>query len=167
MMETDILTDKFANEEFPGAQWQHPMYGNGKAKGLAFGKRKARADWMEKNHKKWFENFSWRVLAVHKLRCRVKSLAEEARMFRKEENRASLMYSESLRSHRIDTLRRNARYAQLALAFVRGRPYRDIENEYNKGVLVGRLALEIREYAPCVVANMEAEIFAWLTGKQS
>lgn len=157
MMETDLLVDKSL----------HPMYGNGKTKGLAFGKRKARAEWMEKNCKKWPQADYWKVLAIHKLRCRVKSLAAEARMFRKEEDRASLMYSESLRRHRIGALRKNARYAQLALAFVRGRPYRDIEGECNEGLLVSRLGFEIREYAPCIVANMEAEIFAWLAGKQS
>lgn len=156
-METDILVDKSL----------HPMYGRGKKKRFVTEKQRKRVQWMEKNHKKWLECFSWKALAIHKLRCRVKSLAEEARLTRKEEQRASLMYSEILRHHRIETSRANARYAQLALAFVRGRPYREVEGEHNKGVSLSRLAKEVRGYASCCFANAETKILAWISGKQS
>lgn len=164
MMETEILTDKSAPEQFPGAAWQHPMYGNGKTKGLAFGKRKARAEWMEKNHKKWLENFSWKVLAIHKLRCNVKSLAAEARLIRKEEQRASLIYSDALREHRIGVLRTEARYAQLALAFVRRQSYESVEAT-DKGVSVERLAKKILLAMPCGGKyTMEDAVIAWIQG---
>lgn len=156
-MENDLLVD----------QSLHPMFGNGKSKPKATGKRRKRAEWMEKNHRKWLECFSWKSLAIHRLRCRVKSIAEEARLMRKEENRASLMYSEILRQHRIDELREDARYSQLALAFVRGRPYLDVEGNCKKGVLIFWLAKEIRQHAPHLFVNLENEIFKWLKGKQS
>lgn len=157
MMETDLLVDKSL----------HPMYGNGKKKRFVTEKQRKRAEWMEKNHKKWLECFSWKALVIHELRCRVKSLAEEARMTRKEEQRASLMYSGILRHHRIDKTRENARYAQLALAFVRGRPYCKVEGEYNKGVSLSRLSKEVRDYASCCFTNIESDVLVWLSGKRS
>lgn len=167
MTETDVLREVAESEMWESPEMRHPMYGNGKSKGLAFGKRKKHADWMEKNHKKWLENFSWKVLAIHKLRCRVKCLASESRLMRKEENRASLMYSGILRQHRTDCVRTQARYTQLALAFVRGKPYKSIENDRSVGVNFQRLAYILREFAPACFANLEKELLLWFTEKRT
>ena len=74
------------------------------------------------------------------LRVKIKSLAEEARIIRREERRcrdsmsrtvgheeqvASLAASfASLRAHRTDDVRRESRYSLLAYALIRGRPLR-------------------------------------------
>lgn len=62
------------------------------------------------------------------LKIKIKSLAEEARIIRKEEQRA---YHELLRSemhqHRVVELRRVARNTLLAYGFIRGRTYLQVE----------------------------------------
>ena len=70
-----------------------------------------------------------RIAAIHKLRVNVKSLAAESRIIRREERRADPVYRQELAWHRRDCLRVHARYAQLALAFLRGRPYRQVEHK--------------------------------------
>lgn len=158
MLETDLLV----------TQATRPMYGNGKSKQPISEKRRRRNDWMENNHNKWFENFHYTVLVIHKLRCHVKSLAEEARIIRKEERRCSLLYSGILREHRIGVLRTEARYAQLALAFIRGRPYRVAENSnIHQPVSVERLSSKIAEFFTFGGAKFVApKVIEWLiTGK--
>lgn len=77
------------------------------------------------------------------LRVKIKSLAEEARIIRREERRcrdsltrtvghddqrSALAASfASLRSHRVTDVRREARYSLLAYALIRGRPFRMTE----------------------------------------
>lgn len=77
------------------------------------------------------------------LRVKIKSLAEEARIIRREERRcrdsltrtvghdeqrAALAGSyASLRAHRVVDVRREARYSLLAYALIRGRTYRSQE----------------------------------------
>src|SRR5688500_5552827 len=70
-----------------------------------------------------------RVAAIHRLRVNVKSLAAEARIIRQEERRAGPAYRYEMSAHRRGRLREEARYAQLALAFVRGKPYKSAERE--------------------------------------
>lgn len=64
-----------------------------------------------------------------KFRVKIKSLAEEARIIRHEEARTpDPSWRGCLRGHRIHELRRESRSAQLAYAFVRGVPYKVVEN---------------------------------------
>lgn len=70
-----------------------------------------------------------RIAAIHTLRVNVKSLAAESRIIRREERRADRVYRQLLASHRREWVRYQARYAQLALAFLRGRPYRQVEHK--------------------------------------
>ena len=71
--------------------------------------------------------FDPKVLAIHRARVNVKSLAEEARIIRNEANRCGRAYHDALTLHRRGRLREEARIAQLALAFLRERPYRTVE----------------------------------------
>lgn len=71
--------------------------------------------------------FDAKVLAIHKLRVNVKSLAAEAKIIRKEARRCGIQYEGALTMHRRGRLREEARLAQLALAFFRGRTYRSAE----------------------------------------
>ncbi len=63
------------------------------------------------------------------LRVKVKSLAEEARIIRKEERRSRGVIREMLREHRVLDLRREARSAHVAYALVKGRSYEQVERK--------------------------------------
>ncbi len=108
-----------------------------------------------------------RMMFVDKLRVNVKSLAAESLVIRREVKRAccesryirqqfsgeskelseSLLYCylrvNSLANHRKGPVRQEARLAQLALAFVRGVPYRSVEaktdNPVNPGEILNKL----------------------------
>jgi len=72
--------------------------------------------------------------ALAKLKVNVKSLAEEARINRLEAARTSDIETRcALAEHRRGRLRVEARYAQLAYAFLRGRPYRQAEAKTRRG----------------------------------
>jgi hypothetical protein len=62
------------------------------------------------------------------LKVKVKSLAAEAKIIRKEEKRASrLSIRIGLRDHRVGIVRHEARHAQLAYGFLKGRSYAEME----------------------------------------
>lgn len=68
------------------------------------------------------------------LKIKVVSLAAEAKLIRREESKMKRRRSErardafiGLRQHRINVVRPEARAACLAYAFLRGRPYRQVE----------------------------------------
>jgi hypothetical protein len=62
------------------------------------------------------------------LRVKIKSLAAEAKIIRREEDRAKSWHEWlSLKEHRRTVVRSEARAAQLALAFLRGIPYEKVE----------------------------------------
>jgi len=66
------------------------------------------------------------------LKVKVKSLAEEARIIRKEERKAKGRDSQllsSLQCHRRISLREESRSAQLAYAFLRGLQYEQVERK--------------------------------------
>lgn len=73
----------------------------------------------------------------------------------------------SLHRHRTHEVRSEARYAQLAYAFIQGRAYRTVEGPTTrKPVVAGRLAELIHRFGgafPKAVAQSAAE--AWLTAK--
>ncbi len=65
---------------------------------------------------------------VHKLRVNVKSLAAEAKFIREEIKRAKTPEARNaLHDHRMLRVRPEARLAHLALAFVKGQPYKNVE----------------------------------------
>jgi hypothetical protein len=62
------------------------------------------------------------------LKVKVKSLAAEAKIIRKEEKRCkTASLREGLYRHRIDVVRRESRHANLAYGFLRGRKYHEME----------------------------------------
>ena len=73
--------------------------------------------------------FKREVLAIHQLRVNLKSLVAESRIIRHEERRCGPAYVVSLRDHRRRVLREELRYTNLALAYVRGRSYRSVEQK--------------------------------------
>lgn len=101
-----------------------------------------------------------RIAAIHKLRVNLKSLAFEAKAIRHEERRAGIVYRSSLREHRVGPLREEIRYTGLALAFVRNRPYRRVENVGSKELLASRLVKKILGKIPN--QNVE-QIEQWIT----
>lgn len=103
-----------------------------------------------------------RVAAIHMLRVNVKSLAAEAKITRKEEARCGIQYYGMLRDHRVGRLREEARYANLAIAFVRGRAYRQVEGPTSKPVDQRRLAKKIQNFLSSV---SETSVANWLSGK--
>lgn len=63
------------------------------------------------------------------LRVKIKSLAEEARIIRKEEQRTRGPLREEIYLHRIRDVRSEARSAQLAYGFIRGRTLEQMESK--------------------------------------
>lgn len=64
------------------------------------------------------------------LKVKIKSLAEEARIIRKETKRAkSKSIKEGLALHRKGIVRHEARHTHLAYGFLRGREYRQMEHK--------------------------------------
>lgn len=99
--------------------------------------------------------FDRKVLAIHKLRVNVKSLAAEARIIRKEECRCGIQYQFALREHRRGRVREEARYAQLALAFLRGRRYSQVEHKTGKFLSHDRLQKKISAVCGVELAQVE------------
>lgn len=104
-----------------------------------------------------------RVAAIHMLRVNVKSLAAEARIIRKEEARCGIQYYWMLRDHRVGRLREEARYANLAIAFMRGRAYSRVEGPTSKAVDEKRLTRKIQNFLSSVSATA---VIDWLAGRK-
>lgn len=100
-----------------------------------------------------------RVAAIHQLRVNVKSLAAEARIIRQETQRAGAAYAHMLSEHRRGKLRTEARYAQLALAFLRGRSYRTVEPRTSESPLVRRLHDKVARF---YYKATQADVAVWL-----
>jgi len=81
--------------------------------------------------------FSMKVLVIHTLRINVKSLAAEAKINRQEMRRCGPHYRCSLSHHRREDLRDAARITHLALNFVRGTPYKSVEQKPDKYIPLG------------------------------
>ena len=61
------------------------------------------------------------------LKVKIKSLAEEARIIRKEEQKVHGLAKYNLQQHRKTVVRSEARHTLLAYGFLRGRDYRAME----------------------------------------
>lgn len=90
------------------------------------------------------------------LKMKIKSLADEARTIRKEElklkgtqKRETQMKRESLYLHRTKDVRWEQRATLLAYAFIRGRPYKEVENHVLYPIWepqLKRIAAMVRKY---------------------
>lgn len=67
------------------------------------------------------------MLKLKQLKVKIKSLAAEARIIRLEELRSTGVIQRSLHFHRTYDVRNEARWSQLAYAFLRGRDYAQVE----------------------------------------
>jgi hypothetical protein len=64
------------------------------------------------------------------LKIKIKSLAEESRIIRKEERKCKfLSRRESLKAHRTGVVRNEQRLSLLAYAFLKGRPFSSVESQ--------------------------------------
>ena len=70
-------------------------------------------------------------LNLIKLKIKSKSLAEEARIIRKEERKLTGEDRDELVMHRRGTVRQHARATYLAIAFLRHRAYKTVEHKCN------------------------------------
>jgi len=99
--------------------------------------------------------FDPRVMAIHRLRVNVKSLAAEAKIIRRETQRCGYQYEQMLVNHRRGYLRDEARYAQLALAYVRGVPRIVVENGASRPVDDARLISKVFRFIQATNAEIE------------
>lgn len=101
------------------------------------------------------------------LRVKIKSLAAESRIIRREEVRTrSFRQFEALRFHRLG-LRTIARCTQLALAFIRGKSYDQVEkvgSAYISLAEIDSIARMAKTYGAPGNGITHAEIRAWLNG---
>lgn len=103
------------------------------------------------------------------LKVKVKNLAEEARIIRKEEAQTSGMERWSLQHHRKTVVRRAARHNLLAYAFLRGRPYSCVESTSTRNLpewkRIKKIATDFGG-DPERFDNWIQEAEAWLSGEE-
>lgn len=108
------------------------------------------------------EVFSNQVLFIHKLRVNVKSLAAEARLIREEANRCGQQYASHLTEHRRGRLREESRAAQLALAFIRKRPYYTVEAVDSKPISAQRIVSKLQRVGYLCERDLPTNVESWL-----
>lgn len=104
-------------------------------------------------------HYDLKVAAIHKLRVNAKSLQAESRFIRQEERRCGKAFRSELAEHRRGRVREESRYTQLALSFVRGRPYKSVESKCVKLPHAVRLAAKVKQHMRMTSDAMIAE---WL-----
>lgn len=77
-------------------------------------------------------SYSLRVAAIHCLRVNLISLIGESRAIRREERRAGSCYRNMLHEHRVGVVRDELRATHLALAYLRGRQYCQVERSVSR-----------------------------------
>lgn len=107
-------------------------------------------------------------LNLTKLKIKAKSLAAEARIIRREERRFKGWKRESLQMHRRGIVRDTARATYLAIAFMKGRPYADLEAKCDPHYRAYKiepkiLAMLQKYYYPQLFAP--EQLSDWIAGK--
>jgi hypothetical protein len=82
------------------------------------------------------------------LRVKIKSLAEEARIIRKEELRTQGQLRAELHKHRVMDVRYEARVSHLAYGFIRGRTIEQMEGKGTRLTGWKRVAELCKKYGP-------------------
>ena len=91
------------------------------------------------------------------LKVKVKSLAAEAKIIRREEQRCKSRPADKpgrtelllqLKAHRRDTVRREARHSLLALGYLRGRTYRTMERTCHQSPSWSEVERMVKKYGP-------------------
>lgn len=88
------------------------------------------------------------------LKVKIKSLAEEARIIRKEEHK-NKFHRVELYSHRIGIVRSEARHSLLAYGFLRGRAFSEIERNFDDPPDWKRIEELVKKYGVCMNWNHE------------
>jgi hypothetical protein len=83
------------------------------------------------------------------LKVKIKSLAAEARIIRKEEKKATGRLREGLTEHRRGIVRSEARHSLLAYGFIRGKKRSDIEPSSEKEIDKAKVHAMIAKYGTC------------------
>lgn len=86
-------------------------------------------------------------MSVRFLKVKVKSLAAEARIIRREENRSFGQLRNDLHSHRVQIVRPEARATLLAYGYARGRLYSSMEGPSSSVPDWGRVERMIKKYS--------------------
>lgn len=103
------------------------------------------------------------------LRVKLKSLAEEARIIRREEQRTHTVLREELHRHRVDVVRHESRATHLAYGFIRGMTREQMEpgwearlkaeapfwHELDKALLL-KVDAMVKKYGPKVALKIAA-----------
>lgn len=102
------------------------------------------------------------------LKVKIKELAEEARIIRKEEKIAKERRETSkliqLHEHRIRVVRPAARSALLAYGYLRGTPYLAIENKTTKSIDLKELERLVRKYGQMTDSKaFQGKLIKWFT----
>jgi len=103
-----------------------------------------------------------RSLAVHRIRIQVKTLAAQQRFARHEMRKIKDPGLRDILLWRTRPIRKAARMAQLASAFLRGKKYRETENNSRERVSVFCLRQQINN---CLIHTMyvtEKDVEKWL-----
>ena len=90
------------------------------------------------------------------LKVKIKSLAEEARIIRREEHRTHGELRSELRNHRVIVVRREARVAHVAYGLIRGLAYERIEPGARTAPNWKRVRELCKKYGPANIAEPEA-----------
>lgn len=103
------------------------------------------------------------------LKVKIKNLAEEARIIRKEEAQTSGMERWGLQHHRKTVVRRAARHNLLAYAFLCGRPYSCVESAQTQRMpdwkRIHKIAIDFRG-DPESFDTWRLDAEAWLADEQ-
>lgn len=92
------------------------------------------------------------------LKVKVKSLALEAQIIRKEERRTHGELRAELHTHRVDVVRSEARHSCVAYGLIKGRRYEQMEVKPAKPIDWARVNKMLRRYGPAgmVAADLKA-----------
>lgn len=103
------------------------------------------------------------MIAIHALRVNVKSLSAESRAIRHEIRKVrSCRVRELLHHHRVTRVKPEARLAHLALAFVRGVPYRTVERDAHTQVPAYRIARKLQRFFPEGQSPTDVDVLRWI-----
>ena len=112
--------------------------------------------------------FGGKMMSTVFLKVKIKSLAEEAKIIRREErlaiNRGQFLVNDQLHVHRVMDVRSEARSALLAYAFLKRRPYRVVEQEGSKApdfLRVERLAVKYGASTLGDASEIKVALGAW------
>ena len=102
--------------------------------------------------------------SIYRLRVNIKSLAEESRIIRHEMSKTTdVEYLNDLRWHKVDRVRKEARLAQLALAFIKGRSYKSVEAHTKNPVCPLALTKKLHRFLPFSARPNDRVVAEWLS----